>query len=331
MTSPALRIGRTPGAVEVVAAALLLALGCAAAPPAVPLAAPTAAPTAEPGPGPLLWLARPADGQPGALYLLGSVHVSSEEPRLGPAVEAAYLRSDELVVEIDLTAVDARESALLLARLGILPPGEILPQKLSVETWRLLRAYAKANDMPEVYLERFEPWVVASLIAVVELQKAGFRSEGGVDRRFLERAAGRKPIVGLETAESQLRMLDELDPSLQDLMIKDMLVRSDRVGEEATALIASWQQGDEAAVTETLFSPLDEYPELAGFYEAVYFDRNEEMTARLVELARDGRTRFVVLGAGHMVGDRGIPALLARRGFRVERVGGPGAAVAPRP
>jgi uncharacterized protein YbaP (TraB family) len=44
------------------------------------------------------------------------------------------------------------------------------------------------------------------------------------------------------------------------------------------------------------------------------------MTARLVELARDGKTRFVVLGAGHMLGDEGIPELLARRGWEVRRI-----------
>jgi uncharacterized protein YbaP (TraB family) len=34
------------------------------------------------------------------------------------------------------------------------------------------------------------------------------------------------------------------------------------------------------------------------------------MTQRLASLARDGKLRFVVVGAGHMVGERGIPALL---------------------
>jgi uncharacterized protein YbaP (TraB family) len=53
------------------------------------------------------------------------------------------------------------------------------------------------------------------------------------------------------------------------------------------------------------------------------------MTARLVELARDGKTRFVVLGAGHMVGSRGIPAQLAEQGFAVEKIASQPAAAAP--
>ena len=42
------------------------------------------------------------------------------------------------------------------------------------------------------------------------------------------------------------------------------------------------------------------------------------MAARIAELARDGRTRLMVVGAAHMLGDRGIPALLEGRGFEVE-------------
>jgi uncharacterized protein YbaP (TraB family) len=62
------------------------------------------------------------------------------------------------------------------------------------------------------------------------------------------------------------------------------------------------------------------------FYESIFFGRNETMTRRLAEFARDGKTRFVVLGVGHMLGSRGIPSLLCDRGFGVRRVSGGGRA-----
>jgi uncharacterized protein YbaP (TraB family) len=34
------------------------------------------------------------------------------------------------------------------------------------------------------------------------------------------------------------------------------------------------------------------------------------MARRLTELASDGKMRFTVVGAGHMLGPRGIPSLL---------------------
>ena len=49
----------------------------------------------------------------------------------------------------------------------------------------------------------------------------------------------------------------------------------------------------------------------------------ESMRDALVRLLADGRTRFCVVGAGHLVGERGIPALLARDGWRVTGPGFP--------
>ena len=68
---------------------------------------------------------------------------------------------------------------------------------------------------------------------------------------------------------------------------------------------------------------LEENPQFAPLYEKVFYERNETMSDLLEDLARDGKTRLVVIGAGHMVGPRGIPALLASRGFRVDRVENP--------
>ena len=96
-----------------------------------------------------------------------------------------------------------------------------------------------------------------------------------------------------------------------------MLFRS-RLRQETVDLFEAWERGDEARLEELLFRPLTEEPEFASLYERLFFERNRKMSEKLGELASDGRTRFVVLGAGHMLGDRGIPALLAGRGFEVE-------------
>ena len=47
------------------------------------------------------------------------------------------------------------------------------------------------------------------------------------------------------------------------------------------------------------------------------------MLERLTPLLALGEPVFVVVGAGHVVGRGGIPALLAERGLHVERLRGP--------
>lgn len=292
-----------------------LVSGCAAtpAPPETPVAA-FGAP-----PAPLLWQAsRTAAGD---LYLFGSVHMGDREVGpLGGAVAEAYDASDELVVEVDLDSVTPEEAAASNAAHALLPPGQSLRDVLSDATYALLAARLAERGTPVRAVDAMQPWAVASLLAVLEFQAAGYDLAHGVDRRFIERARDELPVRGLETMGSQLEAMSGLAPRIQELMLIDMLTRTEAVHREVADLMEAWSQGDEDRLTALLFAPLAENPELVEFYEAVFFARNEAMAEALARLADDGRRRFVVLGAGHMVGPRGIPALLAKRGFSVERL-----------
>jgi uncharacterized protein YbaP (TraB family) len=286
------------------ALALALVAGCAGTPRGA-------------GDAPLLWRAsQPAAGD---LYLFGSIHMGRRDGGdFGPAVAGAYAASDELVVEVDLSSVSPEEAAASNAAHALLPPGQTLRDVLSEATWALLVARLAEHGTPLAAVVAMQPWAVASLLAVIEFQAAGYDAAHGVDQRFMERAEGQLPIRSLETVDSQLQMLSSLSPRIQELMLVDMLTRTGAVRDEVVDLMDAWSRGDEARLVALLFSPLAENPELADFYEAVFFVRNEAMADQLAELAADGRSRFVVLGAGHMVGARGIPALLGKRGFAVD-------------
>jgi hypothetical protein len=202
----------------------------------------------------------------------------------------------------------------------MLPPQLELDALLLPETRELLARYVKSRGLPADQVQRYKAWFVAQLVLVTELQSAGFDAELGVDRAFIEQAEGDKPILGLETLASQFAMLDALSLELQELMLKDTLLRIDELGGSTRELMDAWSRGDEADLERQIFEPLEEVPELEAYYELLIWQRNASMAAQLALLARDGRTRFVVLGAGHMVGAKGIPARLAEQGFSVERI-----------
>jgi uncharacterized protein YbaP (TraB family) len=299
-------------------AGIALAVGCASAPDASLGRGSVAQPAAL---SPLLWHANGEEGR-GSLFLLGSVHLGTPDSSwLNAAVAEAYERSDELVVEIDLSRVSPAEAAAATQRYGTLPPGQTLASVVSPETYAELRQFLNARGLAVESFGSVKPWLVATSVALMHLQEAGLDAQFGVDRQFIGRAEGRKPIVPLETVESQLEMMDSLAPEIQELLLADALTRVDEVEIEPAQMVESWQHGDEEALADLFFGALEQHPEFAPLYEKLYFERNEAMTRRLAELAGDGKTRFTVIGAGHMVGPRGIPALLAARGFRVERIG----------
>jgi hypothetical protein len=131
-------------------------------------------------------------------------------------------------------------------------------------------------------------------------------------------------VVALETAEQQIDALDGLPLSIQDYMLRDMLERNADFSAATEEMMEAWQRGDERMLEMLVFDPVEQNSDFEAFYETIFFQRNELMSERLITLARDGKTRFVVLGAGHLLGSRGIPALLCAEGFDVERVSGGG-------
>ncbi len=291
---------------------------------------------AAPAAAPLLWHARAPGG--GDLYLLGSVHIRAVDAQaLGGEIQHAYAASNELVVEVDLSQMTPEEGKASTERYAMLPPHLTLDALISPETGELLAHWVKSRGLPAEQIQRYKPWFVAQLVLITELQRAGYEPSLGVDRVFIDQASAEKPIVGLETIAAQFAMLDSLSLGLQELMLKDTLLRLDELEGSTRRLLAAWSDGDEAELERQIFEPLEEVPELEAYYDALIWQRNASMAARLAELAGDGRTRFVVLGAGHMVGPKGIPAQLAAQGFAVERMGdgpapeAPGDAIAPAP
>jgi uncharacterized protein YbaP (TraB family) len=300
-----------------VACALALLVGCATGP------ARHGAPAERPvvADGPLLWHAVAPGPGGGELFLFGSVHVGTpDDLELGPAVESAWEGADELVVEVDLSQLSLEDVSRKTLAWMRLPPGETLRDRVSPAVWEQLEEALGGPGSPELArVARLKPWAATTYLAMRQFAEAGLDEQYGVDKQFLGRAAGSLPIYGLETLESQLRVLDGLDEQTQELMLRDTLTRLD---EDPSLLLDAWRHGDEAALAEIVFHPLDEFPEYAAFYDALFFERNEAMAAKLAARSRDGRRRFVVVGTGHLVGPRGIPALLSARGWRVEVVSG---------
>lgn len=301
-------------------ASILAALAACAAPrPAIELA---------PGRS-LFWEVRGGE-RDATLYLLGSVHVGDGRPlALAPPLEAAFESAEELVVEVDLAELTPARVMRFLDRHGRLAPREELASRVGADTLALLREFAAEHELDAAELERLEPWAIALVVIERSLLAAGYEGAYGVDQWFLARARGAgKPIVGLESVEFQLELLSGLSREHAERLLRESLVAARPGGGglgQVQAILGAWERGDAASLEALAHAELAADPSLAPFYEATYFARNEAMRDTLVRLLADGRTRFCVVGAGHLVGERGIPSLLARDGWRVT---GPGLSAA---
>ncbi|HKA14218.1 MAG TPA: TraB/GumN family protein [Myxococcota bacterium] len=295
------------------ALALALALSLAGALPA-------AARDDPPPSAPTLWRALRANGGE-AYYLIGSVHLGRRAMlRFPRAVDDAYQRSAELVLEVGAEGLRPEVAKRLAERYAWIEPPATLHDRVSSATITALSRYLTSRrDALAPYLQ-MQPWFIAQQIEAREAARVGLEAAFGVDRHFAARAARTKPVVGLETAESQMQILAWLPRATQEALLVDTIehARDTRNGSEGVA--RAWARGDDKELERILYRAMYESPQLSTYYEQMLLGRNESMTERLASLARDGKLRFAVIGAGHMVGERGIPALLRDYGFRVDRV-----------
>jgi uncharacterized protein YbaP (TraB family) len=248
------------------------------------------------------------------VYLLGSMHLA--RPDIYPlreGIEQAFAESDALVVEIDIGGAARLAVQERMLQRGTYPEGETLRDHLSASTWRDLERQIQASGLPPEAMERLKPGLVLTTLTTLEMMKLGLTAEHGIDRHFLELARGHKPIIELETIDRQLDVLLNFpDP---DLLVRQSLSQMAQIGQIMDQLVSSWKRGDADALRRLVIDDeLAAHPEFGPIHRRLFDDRNREMVERVAALQAQGGRYFVVVGAGHLVGEQGIISLLSRRG-----------------
>lgn len=296
---------------------LPLLWGCAgAAPQPVP-------PLPDPSPEAAKLLLFEATSAAGAkVFLLGSIHVADKSfYPLDSTVENAYESSDALVVEADTTTIEPLELMKLVVRSAGLPQGVSLQDKVSPETYGQLERFLAERGVPMANVNSFEPWWVAMNVQILRLKEQGLTGDDGIDRHFLDRShAATRIVLELESVESQLAMLDGLSADLQEMMLLDSLVGGLQSGGDVQLMIEAWKRGDAAALEKLVFAELESKPALAPLKEVLFTNRNLAMAEKIESMAAPGKTLFVVVGAGHVVGDQGLVTLLSAKGYNVRQL-----------
>lgn len=269
--------------------------------------------TAAPLAAQVLWELPDARGQ---VVLLGSIHyLEAGDATLHPAVIAAYAAADELVMELAPDALDPQAAAGLLSSMALDPAGRPLPELLGPAGWHKASTLANNLGIPGSLLEPWKPWYAALLVTQIKLAELGFAPEHGVESQ-LTALAGRdgKPVRGLETLAGQLSALDTLPPAVQQRFLLDTLEQAGSMAEAVTGIVDAWRHGNLERLADELLADLRDEPMI---YEQLIVARNRHFATEIARLKESGRSVLVVVGALHLVGEDGVPALLESAGIRV--------------
>ncbi|RPF70320.1 TraB/GumN family protein [Aurantiacibacter spongiae] len=259
-----------------------------------------------PAPSPALWEVNGPGGAKG--WLFGTVHALPDAVAWRtPLLEDRLARAGPLVVEIaDLDDPAGRALFHEMAFSAGQPP---LTSRVDAAHRPALKRLMQQNDAKDGDFAGVESWGAALLLG--SCVRTGDPANG-VDRALI---AGADEVIGLESFAGQYAIFDALPAKAQSDLL--LAVATEAEAADPDGAVRDWLTGNEAALDRRLNAGVLAFPDLR---RALLERRNKAWTARIADLVNDGRRPFVAVGAGHLVGDTGLPVLLRERGFTVRRI-----------
>lgn len=269
------------------------------------------------------------EGTAGKSYLLGSVHLLKKEHYpLKQVIEESFEQSEVLAVEADLSGDKVMSQAMVLMQKGMYSGEETFKDNISPETYRKVEDKLKELGMDIEGVKKFKPWFLAMTLSSMELIKMGFSPEYGIDLYFLGKASGtkegkiegKKEIAELEGVDFQVKLLDGFSKEESEGFLLSTILEAEQMGKEMDNIIDAWLNGNIDKMEQLFTEHTKETPAMAALYKKLLDDRNEKMVEKIAGYLDSGKIHFIVAGAAHMVGKKGIVQLLKDRGVKVRQL-----------
>jgi hypothetical protein len=262
------------------------------------------------------------DGRTNTVYVLGSIHLLREQDHPLPGViDTAYDDAEVIVMELDMDDMDPAYTQMAFNRAGVMTDGTTLRDLMGDDAYSRAAEAAEAVDIPLDMLAQSEPWLAAMTVEIMLLYRIGFNPMLGVEMTMTSRAArDGKPIEGLETVDEQLAFLDGLPLDVQSEMLIQTLAEGAALEESIDGVIEAWRNGDMANLEADLLSSIEEQSELS---EVLITGRNRRWVEAIVGMLGGDQDYLVIVGALHLVGDDGVPALLEKKGLGIQQLSEP--------
>jgi uncharacterized protein YbaP (TraB family) len=292
------------------------------------LAAITAAADAVPFPRGNHWRATRGDE---VITLVGTYHF--DDPRHQATLDAitpAITAAATVLVE-----AGPGEKAALLDVIAknpdtlMITEGPTLLERLPPDTWDRLSAALTARGIPSFMSAKFQPWYVATMLAIPPCAMAQMTEPKGLDGMVIDTAlAAGVPVRALEPFDTIFTLFGAMSEDEVVAMIDSTLAVEDRAEDYFATLADSYFSGTSRMVWEYMrdeslslpgYTPERIEAEFARMEELLMSARNRAWIPVLTQAAADGPV-FAAFGALHLSGQDGVLNLLQAEGFTLEEL-----------
>jgi len=239
-------------------------------------------------------------------FVFGTMHVRdqlafSALPQLYECIDQCDAVATEFRLD-DLEASGHRSSAFSLST----PPLDTLYSSKVYQKMRriLLRHFGLHLDM----MKHMPPFLILNFINEQLLAKDMPLS---LDEQLSAYAKSQeKPCLGVETLEEQMALLQKIPLKHQLKALRSLVQNLKKHRTQLLKLGDLYATGDPVRIYKATRDGA------GGLRKLLIFDRNELMAERIERLCNIQST-FIAIGAGHLVGGKGVLRFLKQRGFKV--------------
>ena len=245
-------------------------------------------------------------------YLFGTVHaICIEDLIFTEGMMDALQNSRQLALEIDITD----KNLPLKMEKGMLMKGNTrLQDLLPAGDYKILSSYffdsvgidlAGFQQMKPIFLSSF---IYSELLGCIPQSYESHLSSMAQQQQM--------EIRGIETIEEQIQVFEHISYKEQAEMLLQTIVEYPDLVDAYWNMIVSYKNQD----LNSLYHVINDIKLGMKEYEQVMvIDRNQRWIPRMEQMATAMPTFFAV-GAAHLPGEKGVIALLKRRGYKVEPV-----------
>ena len=251
-------------------------------------------------------------------YLYGTIHVAKFDWVFpGRSVMRAISAADTVALELDMLDTDIQNR---IAKTMKEQHASALPGPLA----QRMRQQADAACVPYDSMEKLTPEFQVTTLILMAARLEGLDASYGIDAVLAGIGHGaKKNVVSLETPEMQLNLLQMRNPAETISFVEDNLdeLETGRSRILLKRFARVWADADYAEMSRynewcECFDTENEREVMKRLLD----ERNPELAEHIDALHASGKRVFAAVGSLHMFGPIGLPALMAKRGYRVERV-----------
>jgi len=253
-----------------------------------------------------------------SVWLFGSIHM------LPPDTDWRTETFDTLLDEVDQVYFEtdvgpSAQPAILALTMerGFARDGQLLNRRIDSKLMSKVRSAAELYNVPVPTLLAMQPWMAAATISTASIAELGYNAADGVETILMSEIPVERQGF-LETAEEQIDAVAGGSEEEQIQMLIATLAEAQWSAGRIEEMKDAWVSGTPEAIADVFLAEVGAYGE--AFLDRLIVQRNKNWVMQIREMLAEDKSAFLVVGAGHLVGDYSVVTLLEDEGFTSERV-----------